>query len=166
MYEFVIIGIIITSIILIIGLLGLLVWIDRKKEEKIIKNTPITREELKPKYKQQPQKSFIKSAYYEWEQPKEKPIYNTAKDIGDIGEEKIKYILNLYLQENTGYVINDYRGCINGKTFQIDHVLITPYQILCIETKNYSGKIYGSYYDMQRPLPTSCAPRYFTFLTY
>lgn len=86
---------------------------------------------------------------------KRKEIYKVketnlnTEELGNIGEEKIKYVLNLFLQENAGYVINDYRGCINGKTFQIDHILITTNEILCIETKNYNGKIYGSYDNIE-----------------
>lgn len=54
-----------------------------------------------------------------------------TEELGNIGEEKIKYVLNLYLQKNAGYVINKF---------------LFP--------------------KLRRPLPTSCAPRYFTFLTY
>ena len=31
-----------------------------------------------------------------------------------------------------------------GKTSQIDHVVINPRGVFVIETKNYSGRIYGS----------------------
>ena len=44
-------------------------------------------------------------------------------------------------------VINDLMfNCGNGRTAQIDHVVISPFGIFVIETKNISGYVYGSEY--------------------
>ena len=54
-------------------------------------------------------------------------------------------ILEEYLTTHKGYLINDVIiANLKGKTSQIDHILFTPYAIFVIETKNYSGRIYGS----------------------
>ena len=37
----------------------------------------------------------------------------------------------------------------SGHTTQIDHIIISPYGIFVIETKNYSGWIFGSEHDSQ-----------------
>ena len=43
------------------------------------------------------------------------------------------------------YVLNDVLlKTWNGKTSQIDHIVVSKYGVFVIETKNYSGKIYGS----------------------
>ncbi|QUH22226.1 nuclease-related domain-containing protein [Alkaliphilus sp. B6464] len=62
---------------------------------------------------------------------------------GYLGERKVKkYIKKL---EKKGYVIlNDFMIPLYNKTTQIDHVVIGPYGITVIETKNYKGKIIGS----------------------
>lgn len=63
---------------------------------------------------------------------------------GRRGERAIKWRLG-WLPDDRYAVINDllftnYRG----STTQIDHVVVSPYGIFVIETKNISGKIYGS----------------------
>jgi hypothetical protein len=61
---------------------------------------------------------------------------------GDYGEKKISKILdrlpNEYIVFNDVYLIN------NGYSIQIDHVVISKYGVFVIETKNYTGRIYGS----------------------
>jgi hypothetical protein len=47
-------------------------------------------------------------------------------------------------EEGKQYVINDYIIEMDGKSSQIDHILINRYGIFVIETKNYSGRIYGN----------------------
>ena len=44
-------------------------------------------------------------------------------------------------------IINNLFLSINGLTHQIDHVIISPYGIFSIETKQYNGYITGSKYD-------------------
>ncbi len=42
------------------------------------------------------------------------------------------------------YVLNNYMFLCDGKSVQIDHIVINQNGVFVIETKNYSGKIYGS----------------------
>lgn len=45
-------------------------------------------------------------------------------------------------------IINDLFLSVNGLTHQIDHVIVSPYGIFSIETKQYNGYITGSKYDI------------------
>ncbi|MBR2350364.1 MAG: NERD domain-containing protein [Clostridia bacterium] len=81
-------------------------------------------------------KKIIKSAF--------KPIINKAK--GAIGEQRVSAKLNPLLfgkvehrQINNLVLIDE-----NGKSHQIDHIEIRQNGIFCIETKNYSGWIFGN----------------------
>ena len=63
--------------------------------------------------------------------------------IGKNGEKEIINILNKF-NEKKYYVINDIiLRHPNGKTTQIDHLVISRKRIFIIETKNYSGLIIG-----------------------
>lgn len=62
---------------------------------------------------------------------------------GDVGEHivarKLSWLPNEY------FTINDLLFHVNkGHTTQIDHVVVSPYGIFVIETKNHSGYVYGS----------------------
>ena len=81
-------------------------------------------------------KKITKSAF--------KPTINKAK--GVIGEQRVSDKLNPLLfgkaehrQINNLVLIDE-----NGKSHQIDHVEIRQNGIFCIETKNYSGWIFGN----------------------
>ena len=67
--------------------------------------------------------------------------YNYAKIKGKYGERQVaKRLMRL----PDGYTIfNDVYILENGKSSQIDHVVLSPYGIFVIETKNYKGWIYG-----------------------
>lgn len=72
------------------------------------------------------------------------PAINNAK--GKIGEAKVDSKLNPLIfgkvehrQINNLVIIDD-----NGKTHQIDHIEIRTNGIFCIETKNYTGWIFGN----------------------
>ena len=74
----------------------------------------------------------------------------SAKHKGKKGEKTVAHMLNWYVEHYGGYVINDI--IIPGeatKTSQIDHILLASSGIWVIETKNYSGRIYGSEYDYE-----------------
>ena len=58
----------------------------------------------------------------------------TKKALDKLPKDKYRIINNLFLS-------------INGLTHQIDHVVISPYGIFSIETKQYNGYITGSKYD-------------------
>lgn len=63
---------------------------------------------------------------------------------GATGELLIRFVLGKNI-ENEKYVISNLiLTDETGKTSQIDHVLINEKGIFVIETKNYSGRIYGS----------------------
>ena len=81
-------------------------------------------------------KKIIKSAF--------KPAINETK--GVIGEQRVSSKLNPlffgkvdHRQINNLMLVDE-----NGKSHQIDHVEIRENGIFCIETKNYSGWIFGS----------------------
>ena len=74
----------------------------------------------------------------------------SAKHKGKKGEKTVTHMLNWYVDHYGGYVINDI--IIPGeatKTSQIDHILLASSGIWVIETKNYSGRIYGSESDYE-----------------
>ncbi|MBN8193971.1 NERD domain-containing protein [Bacillus sp. NTK074B] len=63
---------------------------------------------------------------------------------GKIGERKVKYYLSK-LNPDQFVVLHDILiPSENGKTTQIDHVVLSKAGIFVIETKNYQGWIYGS----------------------
>lgn len=64
-----------------------------------------------------------------------------AKILGKIGEARVNLVLERLSKEYS--IFNDIYLSINDKTVQIDHLIISIYGIFIIETKNYSGWIYG-----------------------
>ncbi len=62
---------------------------------------------------------------------------------GKYGENKVKRAIGKSVK-NKQYVINNLIVSNNEATSQIDHVVINPRGVFVIETKNYSGRIYGS----------------------
>ncbi len=68
---------------------------------------------------------------------------------GLIGEYIIRFNLGK-TKQGEKYIINDLilKG-ENGKTSQIDHILINENGVFVIETKNYSGRIYGNESQLQ-----------------
>ena len=67
----------------------------------------------------------------------------SLKGRGMIGEYQVRRALGNNV-EGLKYVINDVTIVNNGKSSQIDHIVILRTGIFVIETKNYSGSIYGS----------------------
>lgn len=61
---------------------------------------------------------------------------------GFLGEKVVSAILSR-LDSQKYRVINDVMLNLNGKTSQIDHVVVSNYGIFVIETKNYKGWIMG-----------------------
>lgn len=62
---------------------------------------------------------------------------------GKRGEKKVGRIIGKTSKKQQ-YVINNLILVVDGKSSQIDHIVINPRGIFVIETKNYSGQIYGS----------------------
>ena len=69
-----------------------------------------------------------------------------AKIIGWFGEHWTKQSLGV-LDKDKYIVLNDIMIAVNGKTHQIDHIVLSKYGIFVIETKQYNGYIKGSKYD-------------------
>ncbi len=69
-----------------------------------------------------------------------------AKIIGWFGEHLTKEALNT-LPKDKYSIINDVFIKVNNSTHQIDHVIVSPYGIFSIETKQYNGYITGNKYD-------------------
>ena len=76
-------------------------------------------------------------------------IYRLVTSAGDMGEHAVARRLR-WLDRGQYFIINDLMlAKNNGNTTQIDHVVVSPYGIFVIETKNISGYIYGSEYSKQ-----------------
>lgn len=67
----------------------------------------------------------------------------TADQRGIIGENTVSRYIG-HTVENEKYVIENLILTDDDKSSQIDHIVINPMGIFVIETKNYSGSIYGS----------------------
>ena len=63
--------------------------------------------------------------------------------IGAIGEFKLRLIIGLSLDRKTYTAFHDIILPTPDGTTQIDHILISPYGVFIIETKNYKGWIFG-----------------------
>lgn len=63
---------------------------------------------------------------------------------GAIGEFTVNLCYRLFLPRNEYILHKNVIIVEDGKTRQIDHLLVSRYGIFVVETKNYSGKIYGS----------------------
>ncbi len=70
-------------------------------------------------------------------------IFRTPKMRGKLGEIKVSMEIGKTI-EGKQYVINNYIIEVDGKSSQIDHIVINSRGIFVVETKNYSGNIYGS----------------------
>lgn len=64
------------------------------------------------------------------------------KTKGDLGELRVKLSLGKDIQSEK-YVINDLLILVDSKSHQIDHLIVRKSGIFVIETKNFSGQIYG-----------------------
>lgn len=85
-------------------------------------------------YKSKSKPYYRKKIYYGKKSPEK---------LGQEGENSVKAVIG-YTQKGQKYVFNDYVILNNEKSTQIDHIVICPCGVFVIETKNYSGRIYGS----------------------
>ena len=75
-------------------------------------------------------------------------FFSSPQGKGIVGE----FITKLFIgrtKEGKKYVFNNYKIVINGKSSQIDHIVVNKNGVFVIETKNYSGEIYGSENQME-----------------
>lgn len=68
--------------------------------------------------------------------------FNEAEYLGKEGEKQISSILNTLDKEY--FIFNNIYLTFMNETVQIDHIVLSSYGIFIIETKNYSGWIYGT----------------------
>ena len=66
----------------------------------------------------------------------------SVQERGIEGEWAVRSIIG-YTVEGEQYVCNDYVFKVGDETVQIDHIVVNAYGVFVIETKNYSGQIYG-----------------------
>ena len=79
--------------------------------------------------------------------PKDYPT-QTAEEKGKDGELCVRCEIGITVPYKK-YVFNDYVLKIGDDTAQIDHIVVTRRGVFVIETKNYSGQIYGSENDRE-----------------
>ena len=72
-------------------------------------------------------------------------LYQRKFNNGEAGERKVGRVLSSYSKNNNDApIMEDILLPYRGNTTQIDHVLISEYGIFVIETKEYSGWIFGN----------------------
>lgn len=69
-------------------------------------------------------------------------LFNPSKIKGTIGESKVSNMLKCLPDEY--FLFDDVYLSIKGRSIQIDHIVISKYGVFVIETKNYTGWIYGA----------------------
>ena len=67
---------------------------------------------------------------------------------GKFGEVFVKFALGRN-KAGKQHIINNVTVVVDEKSRQIDHILVNDHGIFCIETKNYSGRIYGDSDQLQ-----------------
>ena len=71
-------------------------------------------------------------------------IFNRTKIKGKVGEFNISRRLNSLNQDDYKILNDIIFQTKNGRTVQIDHIVVSVYGIFVIETKNYKGWIFGN----------------------
>lgn len=66
---------------------------------------------------------------------------------GYLGEKYIQFLLFYSFDKNYKIINNITLNDFLGSTTQIDHIILSPYGIFVLETKNYGGLIYANKYD-------------------
>lgn len=82
--------------------------------------------------------------------PQNKKLTPVSKEVlqGEAGEAIVqKHYCQHFSNQKTVMINNCTLRMKNGHTTQIDHVLISEYGVFVIETKNYSGLIFGDEYQ-------------------
>lgn len=67
-----------------------------------------------------------------------------TQKLGKKGERKVTKILKKYARFNDVKILNDVYLPLYDETTQIDHILIAPFGVMVIETKNWAGSVYGN----------------------
>ena len=67
-----------------------------------------------------------------------------TQKLGKRGERKVYKALKKYARFSDVKILNDVYLPLYDETTQIDHILIAPFGVMAIETKNWAGAIYGN----------------------
>ena len=87
---------------------------------------------------------YYKSEYYN---ETKVPYMVMARDTGKYGEYLSYHYLRDYTNLGGKFLFNTYLPMENNKTTEIDLILLYPFGIFVIESKNYSGWIFGNEKD-------------------
>ena len=88
----------------------------------------------------QRKKLYESGSYYKNTQV---PFFSIGRNVGVYGEYLIYEALKYFELENAKFLFNLYIPTYNGKTTEIDAIMISQYGIFVFESKNYSGWIFG-----------------------
>jgi hypothetical protein len=72
---------------------------------------------------------------------------SSAEYAGKIGESAVSSVLTGYCRRSNAHFFDNVTLPVDDGTTQIDHILVTKKGVLVIETKNWSGYIYGKAED-------------------
>ncbi|NCC30049.1 MAG: NERD domain-containing protein, partial [Gammaproteobacteria bacterium] len=70
-------------------------------------------------------------------------LLKSSRVKGSVGEHLVRWALRLRLDRATYRAVHDLTLPTPDGTTQIDHVVVSPYGIFAIETKNMKGWIFG-----------------------
>jgi len=76
-------------------------------------------------------------------------IFRTPWFKGWFGELQVNLAARLLLDKNTYHLIKNVTIPTDDGTTQIDHIIVSPYGVFVVETKNVSGWIFGKERDAQ-----------------
>ena len=71
-------------------------------------------------------------------------IIRSPSSVGKQGESRVNSGLTRLLDENTYQLFDDVTFPVRDMTVQIDHLVVSPYGLFVIETKNMKGWIFGT----------------------
>lgn len=68
----------------------------------------------------------------------------SPEEIGEEGEKIVSRVLRSALAGKEYHILDDLMLPVSNRTTQIDHVVLSPFGIFVVETKNISGWIFGN----------------------
>lgn len=142
-----------------IGIIAIIIAVSQRYEGNTIQSNTITsispkRKNDRKRYKRNNKIISIGTAiesseYYKSEYYNETkvPYMVMARDTGKYGEYLSYHYLRDYTNLGGKFLFNTYLPMENNKTTEIDLILLYPFGIFVIESKNYSGWIFGNEKD-------------------
>ena len=142
-----------------IGIIAIVIAVSQRYEGNTVQSSKITSISSKRRstgkgYRRNNKVIFIDTAiessqYYKSEYYNETKIPYTvmARDTGKYGEYLSYHYLKDYSNFGGKFLFNTYLPMGNNKTTEIDLILLYPFGIFVIESKNYSGWIFGNEND-------------------